>query len=109
MPVSAKLGSEEAVPFSLNPELLKDILQSAKPFGHYENRQNLSLGFGFIYYGVARALRPKHVVVIGSGYGFSVVCLALALKDNGQGQLTFIDPSYSGLKDGTFKPVGGRN
>lgn len=109
MPVSAKLGPEIATPFSLNPEILNDILHYAKPFGHYEHRPNLNLGFGFIYYGVARALRPKHILVIGSGYGFSVVCLALALKDNGQGQLTFIDPSYSVLKDGPFKTVGGRD
>ncbi len=108
MPISAKPDSEIGAPFSLNPDMLRDILQHAKPFGHYENRPNLNLGFGFIYYGVARALRPKHVLVIGSGYGFSVVCLALALKDNGQGQLTFIDPSYSVLKDGPFKTVGGR-
>jgi predicted O-methyltransferase YrrM len=109
MPLSAKVSPEFAkVPFSLNPEMLQDILQIAKPFGHHEDRQNLNLGFGFIYYGVARALRPKHILVIGSGYGFSVVCLALALKDNGQGQLTFIDPSYSVLKDGPFKTVGGR-
>jgi predicted O-methyltransferase YrrM len=109
MPLSAKLGPEIATSFSLSPEMLKDILHFAKPFGHNENRQNLNLGFGFIYYGVARALRPKHVLVIGSGYGFSVVCLALALKDNGAGQLTFIDPSYSVLKDGPFKTVGGRD
>ena len=32
------------------------------------------------------------MLVIGSGYGFSVVCLALGLKDNGMGALTFVDP-----------------
>lgn len=108
MPVNAGKNPEIASTCSLNPEMLRDILHFAKPLGHYENRHNLNLGFGFIYYGVARALRPKHVLVIGSGYGFSVVCLALALKDNGSGQLTFIDPSYSVLKDGPFKTVGGR-
>ncbi|MGQ9687462.1 MAG: class I SAM-dependent methyltransferase [Desulfobaccales bacterium] len=108
MTQSAKLDAALSEPFSLSPEMLRDILYHAKPFGHYENPLNLNLGFGFIYYGVARALRPKHVLVIGSGYGFSVVCLALALKDNGNGRLTFIDPSYSILKDGPFKTVGGR-
>lgn len=109
MPVTMKAGPEIAsAPFSLNPETLRDILHFAKPFGHHEDRQNLNLGFGFLYYGVVRSLRPKHILVIGSGYGFSVVCLALALKDNGQGQLTFIDPSYSVLKDGPFKTIGGR-
>jgi predicted O-methyltransferase YrrM len=76
--------------------------------GHNEKPRNLNLGFGFIYYGVARALRPNHTLVIGSGYGFSVVCLALAMKDNGSGRLTFVDPSYSLLKDGPTKTIGGR-
>lgn len=95
--------------FSLNSGLLKDILQHAKPFGHNERPRNLNLGFGFIYYGVVRALRPKHAVVIGSGYGFSVVCLALGLKDNEQGRLSFVDPSYSVFTDGPFRTIGGRN
>jgi hypothetical protein len=93
--------------FSLNKDLLKEILVYAKPLGHNQKTQNLNLGFGFIYYGVARALRPEHTVVIGSGYGFSVVCLALAMKDNGIGSLSFVDPSYSLLKDGPLKTIGG--
>jgi predicted O-methyltransferase YrrM len=64
--------------FSLNEILLKDIFQYAKPMGHYENSENLNLGFGFLYYGLVRALRPRHILVIGSGFGFSVVCLALS-------------------------------
>jgi predicted O-methyltransferase YrrM len=94
--------------FSLSADVLKDILAHAKPLGHNEEPANGNLGFGFIYYGVVRALRPKHTVVIGSGYGFSVICLALGMKDNGEGRLTFVDPSYSLLKDGPFKTIGGR-
>jgi len=94
--------------FSLNTLVLQDILHHAKPLGHNEQRGNLNLGFGFIYYGVVRALRPRHTVVIGSGYGFSVVCLALGMKDNNVGRLTFVDPSYSLIKDGPFKTLGGR-
>ena len=80
--------------FSLDPELIQSILRHAKPLGHNEVPANLNLGFGFVYYGLVRALRPKNVVVIGSGFGFSVTCLALGLKDNGAGRLTFVDPSY---------------
>ncbi len=94
-------------PFSLTPELLDLILNKAKPLGHHENKETLNLGFGFLYYGLVRSLRPAHVVVIGSGYGFSVVCLALGCKDNGCGRVSFIDPSYSLLKDGPFKTMGG--
>jgi predicted O-methyltransferase YrrM len=93
--------------FSLHPELIQAIFSHAKPLGHNEVPANLNLGFGFVYYGLARALRPKHVVVIGSGFGFSVACLALGLKDNAAGRLTFIDPSYSVLADGPFKTIGG--
>jgi predicted O-methyltransferase YrrM len=95
--------------FSLNPELLETILDQAKPMGHSEDAKQLNLGFGFVYYGLVRALRPKHVLVIGSGYGFSVVCLALGLKDNRSGELTFVDPSYSLLHDGLANTVGGAN
>ncbi|MCA1960385.1 MAG: class I SAM-dependent methyltransferase [Desulfomonile sp.] len=95
--------------FSLNSRLLKDILQHAKPLGHNERPRNLNLGFGFIYYGAVRALRPRHTLVIGSGYGFSVVCLALGLKDNEAGRLSFVDPSYSVFTDGPLKTLGGRN
>ena len=45
--------------------------------------------------------------MIGSGFGFSVVCLALGLRDNAKGRLTFVDPSYSVLTDGPFRTVGG--
>jgi predicted O-methyltransferase YrrM len=94
--------------FSLSSGILQDILTHAKPFGHNEEPRKLNLGFGFIYYGVVRALRPKHTLVIGSGYGFSVVCLALGIKDNNEGFLSFVDPSYSLLKDGPLKTIGGR-
>ena len=93
--------------FSLSPGLIEDIFRNARPLGHHEDREHLNLGFGFIYYALARTLRPKHVLVIGSGFGFSVACFALALRDNGAGRLLFVDPSYSVLADGPFKTVGG--
>lgn len=93
--------------FSLDAHRLSDIFRHARPLGHHEERSRLNLGFGFIYYGLVRALRPEHVLVIGSGFGFSVVCLALGLKDNGTGRLTFVDPSYSLLTDGPLRTIGG--
>ncbi len=93
--------------FSLDAGTLNDILTHARPLGHHEDRATLNLGFGFLYYGLVRALRPRHVVVIGSGFGFSVACLALGLRDNAKGTLTFIDPSFSVLRHGPFRTVGG--
>jgi predicted O-methyltransferase YrrM len=93
--------------FSLTPELIQEIFRQAKPLGHHDDRGSLNLGFGFLYYGLVRTLRPKHVVVIGSGYGFSVVCLALGLRDNARGRLSFVDPSLSVIAHGPFQTVGG--
>ena len=93
--------------FALSPEVISGILRYARPLGHYESPSELNLGFGFLYYALARMLRPKHVLVIGSGFGFSVVCLALGLKDNSWGRISFVDPSYSVLTDGPLKTVGG--
>ena len=92
---------------SLDGPMIRNILEHAKPLGHHEDARSLNLGFGFLYYGLVRALRPRHIVVIGSGYGFSVVCLALAQKDNGAGSVTFVDPSYSVLRDGPLRTMGG--
>jgi predicted O-methyltransferase YrrM len=101
------LKPRESPTFSLDPATMREIFEHAKPLGHYEDQASLNLGFGFLYYGLVRSLRPRHIVVIGSGYGFSVVCLALALKDNGSGSLSFVDPSYSLLKHGPLRTVGG--
>jgi predicted O-methyltransferase YrrM len=103
------LSPSRATPasFSFDAPLLAEILRHARPLGHNEDASTLNLGFGFLYYGLVRMLRPKHIVVIGSGYGFSVVCLALGLKDNGRGVLSFVDPSYSALRDGLLHTVGG--
>jgi hypothetical protein len=92
---------------SLHGAMLDDILRYTHPMGHHEHASSRNLGFGFVYYSLVRALRPRHVLVIGSGYGFSVVCLGLGLKDNGAGRLTFVDPSYSVFRDGPLATMGG--
>lgn len=62
--------------------------------GHAQRVEDLNLGLGWIYYGLARAARPQRVVVIGSHRGFAPMVFAKALADNGEGgRVTFIDPS----------------
>jgi len=102
-------GRGHSAACSLHPSMLDGILRHTRPMGHHEHAASLNLGFGFVYYGLVRALRPRHVLVIGSGYGFSVVCLGLGLKDNGVGRLTFVDPSYSVFRDGPLATMGGGN
>lgn len=69
--------------------------------GHLQTRDDLNLGLGWLYYALARILRPERVVVIGSWRGFVPMVFARALADNGEGgEVLFIDPS---LADGFWK------
>jgi predicted O-methyltransferase YrrM len=69
--------------------------------GHGQDAASQSLGLGWLYYGLARAMRPRTVVVIGSWRGFVPLVIGRALADNGDGgRVTFIDPS---LVDGFWK------
>ena len=62
--------------------------------GHAQRLEDLNLGLGWIYYGLARVAQPRCVVVIGSYRGYTPLVFARALADNGEGgRVIFIDPS----------------
>ena len=62
--------------------------------GHAQKPEQADLGLGWIYYSLARVLKPATVVVIGSYRGFVPMMMGRALADNGDaGRVLFIDPS----------------
>lgn len=62
--------------------------------GHGQRLDDLNLGLGWLYYAVARILRPRNVVVIGSYRGFVPLVFSRAMNDNlEKGTIHFIDPS----------------
>lgn len=62
--------------------------------GHAQRVEDRNLGLGWIYYGLARLLRPRNVVVIGSFRGFTPLVLGRAASENLEvGTVWFIDPS----------------
>jgi predicted O-methyltransferase YrrM len=62
--------------------------------GHAQRADDANLGLGWVYYGLARALRPRRVVVIGSWRGFVPLVFGKALADNLEGgEVVFVDPS----------------
>lgn len=66
-----------------------------------------NLGYGNLYYALVRTLRPKHILIIGSGYGFSPAIMGRAVADNGFGMVTFVDPSMSQSREGLNAAHGG--
>lgn len=63
--------------------------------GHNQLRGDLNLGLGWVYYALARLLRPELVLVIGSYRGFVPLVIGRALHDNGgEGKVVFVDPSF---------------
>lgn len=97
----------------LEAAFIDKVLATTVPSFQLTCRETRNLGFGFVYYGMVRSLRPARVVVIGSKAGFAPVCFAKAIIDNcghgisavdceetelvstTAGTLDFIDPSYS--------------
>jgi predicted O-methyltransferase YrrM len=68
----------------------KNLLQ----MGHHQRAEDANLGLGWLYYSLARILRPARVVVIGSFRGFVPLVFSKALADNSEGgHVWFIDPS----------------
>jgi predicted O-methyltransferase YrrM len=62
--------------------------------GHQQCIDDANLGLGWLYYSLARIIRPQKVVVIGSYRGFVPLILGKALADNlNAGKVIFIDPS----------------
>jgi predicted O-methyltransferase YrrM len=81
-------------PTSLNAwiaEVLAD--DSLSGMGHGQHRESGNLGLGWLYYGMARVVKPTTAVVIGSYRGFAPLVFGRALADNGSGKVVFIDPS----------------
>lgn len=62
--------------------------------GHAQRLEDRNLGLGWVYYGLARLLRPANVVVIGSLRGFTPLVLGRGIDENLEpGTVWFIDPS----------------
>lgn len=62
--------------------------------GHHQRGEDANLGLGWLYYALARTLRPSKVLVIGSFRGFAPLVFGKALADNKEGgEVWFIDPS----------------
>lgn len=72
--------------------LARRLIEITHPMGQASDAATGNLGYGYLYYALARMQKPETVICIGSYRGFSTVCFALALVDNGKGTCHFIDP-----------------
>lgn len=62
---------------------------------HNFDFEKYNLGFGWIYYGLIRNLKPKKVLCIGSRWGFVPAICAMGCRDNGFGVVDFVDAGFS--------------
>jgi len=76
----------------ISADALLPLIELARGMGQMTDEATLNLGFGYLYYGLARLYQPATVVCIGSYRGFAPVCFALGLAENRRGQCYFIDP-----------------
>lgn len=79
-------------------EWIRNLLKSPGLMlgGHLQRQEDSNLGLGWLYYALARIIRPSRAVVIGSFRGFTPIVIAKGIQDNGGGgRVTFIDPSYA--------------
>ena len=99
--------------FSLDHNFIGKILTDTLPSYQITDPPTANLGFGFLFYGLVRVLRPKTMVIIGSKKGFAPVVFGIGAKDNegvghktitdrsapptstGSPEIFFVDPSYS--------------
>lgn len=89
-PLPATLGHPGS---SLIPgHLARRLIGLSGRMGQATDPATSNLGYGYLYYGLVRLYRPEVVVSVGSYRGFSPVCLALGVVDNGAGHAHFVDP-----------------
>lgn len=62
--------------------------------GHQANTNKADLGYGWLHYGLIRQQQPKHLLCVGSRYGFIPAVMAQACKDSGVGKVDFVDAGY---------------
>lgn len=89
------MGSDPQQPEDLGSWIARLLAHPALlRMGHNQRQDDLNLGLGWIYYGLARLLQPQRAVVIGSWRGFVPLVVARACQENRRpGRVTFIDPS----------------
>lgn len=61
---------------------------------HELDAPTANLGYGWIHYSIIRSQRLKNIICIGSRYGFVPAVCAQACKDNGFGQVEFVDAGF---------------
>jgi predicted O-methyltransferase YrrM len=78
-------------------EFVKLVLRNPElcSMGHAQFPEEADIGLGWLYYAIARLVKPRVAVVIGSYRGFVPLILGRALSENSaNGNVIFIDPSH---------------
>lgn len=85
--INGKLSNDTAI-----RELMNRFV--ADTYGHRADIAGADLGYGWVHYGLIRAIKPSRILCIGSRCGYIPAVLAQACKDNKKGYVDFVDPGY---------------
>jgi len=88
------LSIEKNFTFVTHRGIKRIIEQYGGAPGQIVNSLQKNLGYGYLHYSLIRVTRPKHVLCIGSRYGYIPALCALACKENSYGKVDFVDAGY---------------
>lgn len=79
-----------------SPKNIRRLMQQFRvdENGHQANVNNADMGYGWLHYGIIRAIKPENVLCVGSRYGYIPAVMAQACKDNNHGHVDFVDAGY---------------
>jgi predicted O-methyltransferase YrrM len=78
----------------------------ADQLGHRANIDKADMGYGWIHYGFIRQRKPEKLLCVGSRHGFIPAIMAQACKDNGLGQVDFVDAGFDSKDENHWTGVG---
>ena len=91
-----ELTKDTTLQISAPQEKLQQFLHRfvADEYGHRAIYESGDLGYGWIHYSFIRTHKPKKVLCVGSRFGYIPAVLAQACKDNGFGDVSFVDAGF---------------
>jgi hypothetical protein len=93
-------NSQPACPFTEDAVWASELIELAFTHsGQIESRMAMLDASCSLYYGFVRALRPRHVMILGAGLCYLAECFTIGIEKNGEGILSMVASSRPQIKN----------